>query len=516
MNPKTKRIVEELNELGWIIAQACNNACIIDKAVSGKYIYVCDGKIYNNKKMYLKALEESDYESDYEDEREIFHGDYRDHDFLDPRIAKYVCKRIFRIIKDNYHVYTNDEFTILVGAIVNQYYFSGLHTWLGDFDVSKLDEYVVEERLRRYIHALCECIRARVWLFSKDITELTAKKLNINMENHIKVSDNVDEINEAYLYDILYYEDNIDKKPDDLDVLHNKLIKIEPQYRWGYLYPCIREARESCTNNSMKYNYVKYVGKLGIDLYSHAIGTPKLIEVSFIVKNGQIEVDYGGVEGFDLGIPYIYLKDGIMCSTESGEYVMLTNRMFDEVKDRLDDYMISDSFFDNMYEKIDSDPCTYMDVRKHMAKYLELGDVVFKPVLTEYVHGNESSFVGQYDNMSFKEYFRTLVYESGRSEREIAKTVGFNSTYTNSIINGKVKDPSTNTLLTFAISLKLSYDKMQILLKKAGHCISDRDDINGKKERILVDHIINGMYNVTDINIQLDAAGLPILGAKDK
>ena len=54
------------------------------------------------------------------------------------------------------------------------------------------------------------------------------------------------------------------------------------------------------------------------------------------------------------------------------------------------------------------------------------------------------------------------------------------------------------------------------MLKKAGRCISERNDVNGKKERMLADYISNRIYDVMRINMELDAAGLPILGSKDR
>lgn len=531
LNRKNKVLVEKINDLSCAIEGLCNLGWHIDKELYGHDIYIYGGKILKSKLKWEKSFEKGDFVIEHDDDGNILSNDFRDWNRIDIQIPKYTFDMICFRCKEVYHEHRNDEFILYVGAAINLYYISGIHTVLGDFDIDKLNSFIIEKQIREYLTCLCNCIRARVWLYAKAIHDETAGEHGIELKSGEILSEMIvdDKKNVNYLPDIIYYEKNADNIPEDLEILHKNLIKICPEYRMGQIYMCIADVKDAYTNDSMKKSYIKYAGILGIDFYMHVVGKPKLFDITFCIIDGKLEIDTSFDESFGLGIPYLIIRDGLVCYTEKGEYVVASKELIEDLDKRLDDDIktwtydedpemqkVHEQWLKDMEEDEENYVYTFADVRKSMEPYLGFGEVLDRPPMSEYIQGIVASYSGEYDNLSFKEFFQKLVYDSGRSEREIAKTVGFNETYTNSVINGKVKEPTTNTLLTFAISLRLSFVQTQVMLRKAGRCISERDDINGKKERMLADYINNGIYDIMRINMELDAAGLPILGAKDR
>ena len=531
MNQRNKILVKKINDLSSAIEGLCNWGWHVEKELYGNDIYIYDGQIFKSKVKWEKQFEKGDFEVEYDEDSYPLLKDFRDWKRIDPKIPQYAFDLICFRCKKIYHELRNEEFVLYVGAAINLYYYSGIHTSLGDFDIAKLNDFIIEERIRKYLICLCKCIRARVWLYAKAIYDETASEHGIELIPGLILSDMLanDTKNVNYLPDIIYYEKNAKNEPEDLEILHENLIKIAPEYRIGQVYMCISDVKDAYTNDSMKKSYLKYASILGIDFYNHVIGKPKLFDMTYCVIDGKLEIDTSFDGSLGLGIPYLTIRDGLVCYTETGEYVVASKELKDDLSRRIDEEMKTwtydddpemqkshEEFLREMEETERNTAYTFPDVRKSMEPYLGFGEVLDRPLMSEYVQGIESSYSGEYDNLSFQEFFQKIVYDSGRSEREIAKTVGFNGTYTNSVINGKVKEPSTNTLLTFALSLRLSIDQTQVMLKKAGRCISERDDVNGKKERMLADYISNRIYDIMRINMELDAAGLPILGAKER
>jgi len=530
VNQRNKNLVERINDLSCALEGLSNLGWHIEKEVYGRDIFVYDGKIYKSKVKWEKQFEVGEYDEVYDEDYHPLSKDFRDWKRIDSKIPQYAFDLICFKCREIYHELRNEEFVFYVGAAVNLYYCSGIHTSLGDFDVTKLNDFIIEDRIRKYLICLCECISVRTWLYAKAIHDEIASEYDFEIKPGIILSELIadDKMYEAYLPDINYYEKNMKRELEDLNVLHENLIKIAPEYRIGQIYMCIADVKDAYTNISMKKSYLKYAGILGVDIYNHVVGKPKLFDMTFCILDGRLEIDTCFDCSFGLGIPYLIIRDGLLCYTETGEYVVASKELKYELDKRLDDDMKKWTYGDpEMQRSHEEFLCeledskrnsnhTFSDVRKSMEPFLGFAEVLDRPLMYEYAQGLELSYYGEYDNLTFQEFFQKIIYESGRSEREIAKTVGFNGSYTNSIINGKVKEPSTNTLLTFAISLRLSIDQTQVMLKKAGRCISERDDVNGKKERMLADYISNRVYDIMRINMELDAAGLPILGSKDR
>lgn len=519
MNKKTKILAEKLYDLSAHLRSFCHGVDEIPKEVLGKRILTCRGHLYNSKKLYDKAVSVLNTQGESDEDEEVTFWDFRDRKHIDPEIPKYAFQLICHYIEESYHAFSNDEFSILVGAAVNLYYVTGLHTCLGAFDSNAItDSIIVESRLKEYIKYLCRYIHVRAVLFSKEcqgevmedaqITLRKGEKLSVIMKDNEQYA--------AFLPEIRFYERYIDDALVSLDKLQNELMIREPDYRIGNIYECIESVRQDYSDQNRKRNFSKYAGILGVDLYNHVVGKPKLFDVTFVIENGKLKIDTDFEEEFGLGIPYVELRDSIMCSTETGEFMAVPEELQEELLEEIDENIENEPCFADFVEEEKNYIYTYDDVRSLMSEYLGMGMKVQRPITAEYIRGANHLYVGEYDDLSFQDYFRKIVYESNRTEREIAKTVGLNETTTNAIINGKTREPSTVMLLTFAISLRLSFDDTQTLLRKAGRCISERLDVNGRKERMLADYIYNRIYDITRINIELDASGLPILGAKDR
>lgn len=503
MNRNMKNLLETIYEVDEKLCNISNYGDCINTTSKG-WIYVCNGKIYDTEKSWESAFSQNEYHSESDVDGRIIYRDFRNVDKFDERLPGYVYEYIKDCFVDKYHLLRNEEYALYVGAIINQFYICGLHTCVGDFDSGFFNEFVQEDRLRRYLCKLCECIRARAWYYSKALYEDYSKITN----------DRERECNNYFLQDINYFVKYKDVQPEDIGILHDELVQIEPDYRFGQIYQCIYDVKESNTEYSMNRIHSKYIKILGLELYHHVVGKPKFQDVTFMIQDGKLEIDTAFTEGFGLGIPYITIVDGVVAITDTNEYVKPSEHLVKEFIDRKDESLSNDPEL----EEIDREYYyiyTFKDVRDTMALQLDVGVKTERMITNVYTSGSDSSYVGEYDGMSFKEYFQKLVYDSGRSEREIATTVNLNPTYTNAIISGRTKDPSTVILLTFAISLQLNYEQTQILLKKAGRCISERDDPNGEKERMLSEFICSRIYDITTINIELDALGLSTLGSKE-
>ena len=72
----------------------------------------------------------------------------------------------------------------------------------------------------------------------------------------------------------------------------------------------------------------------------------------------------------------------------------------------------------------------------------------------------------------------------------------------------KTYHPSKKTVFAFAISLKLTYEETEHLLKSAGYTFT-----NSSKMDIIVEYyILNGIYDIFEINEALYEFDQPLLG----
>ena len=412
MNQRNKKLLEKINDLSCAIEGLCNVGWHIEKELYGNDIYIYGGKIFKSRIKWEKQYEKGEFEVEFDEDHNTLSKDFRDWKRIDPRIPQYAFDLICFKCKEIYNNFRNEEFTLYVGAAINLYYYSGIHTSLGDFDIIKIIDFIIEERLRSYLNCLYECIRARVWLYAKAIYDETVEEYGFDLKSGKLLSNMIadDKKNINYLPDIVYYEKNMKNKPEELEVLHEKLIKIEPEYRIGQIYKCVSDVKDTYKSDSMRKNYLKYASILGIDFYNHVIGKPKFFDMTFCIVDGKLEIDTFFDEPFGLGIPYLVIQDGIVCYTETGEYVIASRELKDDLVRRIDDDMqtwtydgdpemqkIHEEFLKENEEEEKNYVYTFSDVRESMNPYLGLGEVLDRPLMSEYIQGIESSYSGEYD-----------------------------------------------------------------------------------------------------------------------
>ena len=108
---------------------------------------------------------------------------------------------------------------------------------------------------------------------------------------------------------------------------------------------------------------------------------------------------------------------------------------------------------------------------------------------------------------TFTEYMLRIIAEKGLSETEVYHSVFMDRKLFNKIRNDANYQPSKRTALLIAIALKLSVQEAQELLGKAGFALTHCS----KTDLIIECCMLNGIYDIIEINEMLDAFGLQTL-----
>lgn len=104
--------------------------------------------------------------------------------------------------------------------------------------------------------------------------------------------------------------------------------------------------------------------------------------------------------------------------------------------------------------------------------------------------------------LSFSEKLLQLISECGRKPSEIYTKAGLRKDHFSKIKNNNYH-PSKETALALAIALHLNLEQTNDLLRRAGYTLS-----HSSKSDLIVEYFIeNKMYNIDDVNIQLDIRG---------
>lgn len=105
--------------------------------------------------------------------------------------------------------------------------------------------------------------------------------------------------------------------------------------------------------------------------------------------------------------------------------------------------------------------------------------------------------------LTFSEKLLQLIEKRGRKPSEIYTKAGVTKTHFSKIKSDKNYHPSKETALAFAVVLHLDLDETADLIKRAGYSLS-----HSSESDIIVEFFIErGMYNIDDINYQLDYRG---------
>lgn len=109
---------------------------------------------------------------------------------------------------------------------------------------------------------------------------------------------------------------------------------------------------------------------------------------------------------------------------------------------------------------------------------------------------------------TFQQRLLRLIDEKGYKDPEVYNRANVDRKLFSKIRKNKNYVPKKNTVIAFALALRLNLDEATDLLKSAGMALSP-----GSKGDLIVEYCIqNGIYNILTVNELLDQYGQPTLG----
>ena len=116
-------------------------------------------------------------------------------------------------------------------------------------------------------------------------------------------------------------------------------------------------------------------------------------------------------------------------------------------------------------------------------------------------------FIAKYNELTFSEKLLRLIECKGKKNVEIYKELGITKQHFSKIKNNPQYKPAKETALAFAIALHLSLEETLDLIGRAGFTLSH----SSESDLIVEFFIMEGIYDVDEINLQLMEHGYPTL-----
>ena len=114
----------------------------------------------------------------------------------------------------------------------------------------------------------------------------------------------------------------------------------------------------------------------------------------------------------------------------------------------------------------------------------------------------------QKDELSFQKHLLKLIIEKNLDNTVVYKRSNVSKGAFSKILCGDTKKPQKKTVLGFCIGLKLGLDEAAGLLASADMAFNPYD----KRDKLVIQCITHGQYNIDEVNAMLYVCGQPLLG----
>ena len=181
----------------------------------------------------------------------------------------------------------------------------------------------------------------------------------------------------------------------------------------------------------------------------------------------------------------------------------ISEKLFSDIAEYIDDNYVDEHTDYRRERSRMNDPCQSVMIGSAQPEFLDLCEC--KAMATEYDLGAKLKQIDE----SFSQMLLRKIDEKGMTDAECYKKANIDRKLFSKIRSDVHYKPSKPTAIAFAISLELTLDETEDMLKKAGFALS-----HSNKFDIIIEYFISkGNYNIFEINEALFAFDQSLLGA---